>query len=116
MKTKHNGSSTPKRELRTYTAAQPMPLRTTATGEKQVQGYAIVWNSPSLDLGGFVEVCAPHMLDRTLKQSHSILALRDHKQELLLGNTAAGTLELHTDATGLAYVITLPKTAIGDDT
>lgn len=116
MKKQRNGSSTPKRELRTYTAAQPMTVRTTADGSKQIVGYAIVWNSPSVDLGGFTEICSPNMLDRTLKQSPDVLALRDHKQELLLGRTTAGTLDLRTDSKGLAFVITLPKTAIGDDT
>jgi HK97 family phage prohead protease len=93
-----------------------MTVRTTADGSKQIAGYAIVWNSPSCDLGGFTEICSPKMLDRTLKQSPDVLALRDHKQELLLGRTTASTLELRTDSKGLAFTITLPKTAIGDDT
>jgi HK97 family phage prohead protease len=93
-----------------------MTVRTTTEGSKQIEGYAIVWNSPSVDLGGFTEICSTNMLDRTLKQSPDILALRDHKQELLLGRTTAGTLELRTDAKGLCFTITLPKTAIGDDT
>ena len=42
--------------------------------------------------------------------------MRDHKQELLLGRTTAGTLESRTDSHGCAFTITLPKTAIGDDT
>jgi HK97 family phage prohead protease len=105
-----------KRELRTYTAASPLEVRTTADGHKQVSGYAIVFNSKSVDLGGFTEICSPSMLDRTLKESPDILLLRDHKQELLLGRTTAGTLELKTDARGLAFTVTLPKSAIGDDT
>jgi hypothetical protein len=113
---KQKGSQSRKRELRTYTAAQPLTVRTTPDGSKQVAGYAIVWNSPSVDLGGFTEICAPSMLDRTLKENPDVLALRDHKQELLIGRTTAGTLDLKTDSTGLAFVVTLPKTAIGDDT
>lgn len=113
---KPKGTPAPKRELRTYTASQPMTLRTLANGTKQIAGYAIVWNSPSVDLGGFVEVCDPAMLDRTRKQNPDILALRDHKQELLLGRTTAGTLQLRTDSKGLAFTISLPATPIGDDT
>ena len=71
--TTKKGSQSLKRELRTYTAAQPMTVRTTADGSKQIAGYAIVWNSPSVDLGGFTEVCSPKMLDRTLKQSPDVL-------------------------------------------
>jgi len=104
-----------KREVRSFTATQPFSVRTLANGNKQVSGYAIVWNSPA-DLGDFQEVCSPQMLTRTLRERPDILALRDHKQELLLGRTSAGTLQLRVDSTGLAFTITLPQTAIGDDT
>ena len=112
---KRKGTSVPELEMRTA-VAKPMTVRTTSDGSKQVAGYAIVWNSPSCDLGGFTELCAPTMLNRTLKESPDVLALRDHKQELLLGRTTAGTLELKTDDIGLAFTVTLPKTQIGDDT
>ncbi|HEX4032611.1 MAG TPA: HK97 family phage prohead protease [Terracidiphilus sp.] len=93
-----------------------MTVRTLADGSKQIGGYAIVFNSRSVDLGGFTEIVSPGAVKRTLKDGHPILALRDHKQELLLGNTAAGTLELKADSKGLAFTITLPRTAIGEDT
>ena len=105
-----------KHEVRSFTAAQPFSVRTTADGRKQVSGYAIVFNSPSQDLGGFAEICSPQMLNRTLKQNPDVLMLRDHKQELLLGRTTAGTLDLLVDSTGLAFTVTLPQTTIGDDT
>lgn len=104
------------REVRSFTAAQPFSVRTLANGQKQVSGYAIVWNSRSQELDGFVEVCSPGMLTRTLRENPDVLILRDHKQELLLGRTTAGTLQLRTDNKGLAFTVTLPATAIGDDT
>jgi HK97 family phage prohead protease len=104
------------KEIRSFTAPQPFAVRTLPTGEKQVSGYAIVFSSPSVDLGGFVEVCDPKMLTRTLKQNPDVLALRDHKSEMLLGRTTAGTLALTVDSTGLRFAVTLPKTSIGDDT
>jgi len=116
MKNKKGSAAGLKREVRTYAASQPLTIRTTADGRKLVQGYAIVFNSPSVDLGGLTEICSPKMLDRTLKENPDVLAFRDHKQELLLGRTTAGTLELRTDSTGLAFTITLPQTNIGDDT
>ena len=103
------------REVRSFTASQPFSVRTTADGQKQVSGYAIVFNSPSQDLGGFTEICAPTMLNRTLRENPDVLILRDHKQELLLGRTTAGTLSLNVDSVGLAFTATLPQTAIGDD-
>jgi uncharacterized protein len=115
MKHKSLALRSGKREVRTYVAASPLEVRTTADGHKQVSGYAIVFNSKSVDLG-FTEICSPNMLDRTLKESPDILLLRDHKQELLLGRTTAGTLEFKTDSKGLAFTVTLPKTATGDDT
>lgn len=107
---------TPKHEVRSYTAVRPLTVRTTADGSKQVSGYAIVFNSQSADLGGFKEICSPNMLTRTLRENPDVLALRDHKQELLIGRTTAKTLDLSIDGTGLAFTITLPRTAIGDDT
>jgi hypothetical protein len=104
------------REVRSFKASQPFSVRTTADGGRQVSGYAIVWNSPSQDLGGFTEICSSGMLTRTLRENPTVLMLRDHKQELLLGNTAANTLQLKVDSTGLAFTVTLPQTAIGDDT
>jgi hypothetical protein len=115
--TKKKGSTVShQREVRTYAASRPLTIRTTTDGSKQVSGYAIVFNSPSVDLGGFTEICSPRMLDRTLQENPDVLAFRDHKQELLLGRTTAGTLELKTDSIGLAFTITLPKTNVGDDT
>ncbi len=108
--------ATSAREVRTYTSALPLTIRTTADGSKQVAGYAVIFNSQSLDLGGFTEIVAPTALDRTLRENPDVLALRDHKQELLLGRTTANTLELRTDDKGLAFTLTLPKTQIGDDT
>ncbi|HEV2133396.1 MAG TPA: HK97 family phage prohead protease [Terracidiphilus sp.] len=113
---KDRGPSAPRREVRTYPAAHPLTARTLKDGAKQIQGYAIVFNSRSTDLGGFIEICSPQMLTRTLKESPDVLALRDHKSELLLGRTTAGTLALNPDNKGLAFTITLPKTNIGDDT
>jgi HK97 family phage prohead protease len=104
------------KEIRSHVVTKPFEVRTLPDGGKQVSGYAIVWNSPSVDLGGFVEVCDPQMLTRTLRESPDVLMLRDHKQELLLGRTTAQTLTLSVDGTGLRFVCTLPKTATGDDT
>jgi uncharacterized protein len=113
---RHTEIDTMRKEIRSFTAAQPFTVRTLADGTKQVGGYAVVWNSRSVDLGGFTEICAPTMLDRTLRESPDVLILRDHKQELLLGRTTANTLQLRTDSTGLAFTVALPQTAIGGDT
>jgi uncharacterized protein len=76
----------------------------------------VIFNSPSVDLGGFTEVCAPGMFTRTLRESPDVLMLRDHNSSQLLGRTTAGTLKLKQDAKGLAFSVILPKTAIAVDT
>jgi HK97 family phage prohead protease len=105
---------TPAREVRTIRNASPLELRA-ENGQNTVSGYAVVFNSESLDLGGFTEICAPGMLDRTLTDSPDVLCLRDHKQELLLGRTTANTLALKTDSKGLRFTLSLPNSPTGAD-
>jgi uncharacterized protein len=87
-----------------------------ADGAQILTGYAVRFNSPSVDLGGFTEVCAPGMFTRTLKESPDVLCLRDHNSSQLLGRTMAGTLTLTQDSKGLAFSVTMPKTVIAEDT
>jgi HK97 family phage prohead protease len=87
-----------------------------ADGSQILTGYAVRFNSPSVDLGGFTEICAPGMFTRTLRESPDVLMLRDHVSSQLLGRTKAGTLTLTQDSNGLAFSVTLPNTAIAADT
>jgi HK97 family phage prohead protease len=96
--------------------AKEIRLSTNADGTRVLTGYAVVFNSPSVDLGGFTEVCAPGMFTRTLRESPDVLMLRDHVSSQLLGRTSAGTLTLNQDTKGLAFSVSLPNTAIADDT
>src|ERR1017187_4577225 len=96
--------------------ASEIRIATSADGVKSLSGYAVVFNSPSVDLEGFTEICSPGMFTRTLQESPDILLLRDHSSSQLLARTTAGTLTLTQDAKGLAFTATLPKTAIADDT
>src|SRR5258705_9821989 len=91
-------------------------MSTGADGSQILTGYAVRFNSPSVDLGGFTEVCAPGMFTRTLRESPDVLMLRDHNSSQLLGRTTAGTLTLTQNSNGLAFSVTMPKTAIAEDT
>ncbi|MBB5066151.1 HK97 family phage prohead protease [Granulicella mallensis] len=84
-------------------------------GSNTVSGYAVLYNSLSVDLGGFVETIAPGALTRTLADSPDVLCLRDHQVELLLGRTISGTLILTEDSIGLNFVCQLPNTTTGND-
>jgi HK97 family phage prohead protease len=77
--------------------------RVSASDGRTLTGHAIVFNSYSRDMGGFVETIDPAAVDRTLLEALDVRALIDHNQEKLLGRTRAGTLELRKDAKGLAF-------------
>lgn len=86
----------------------------TADGRKIV-GYAVVFNQPSQDLGGFVEVFEPSAVDRTLAERLDVRALVNHDPSQVLGRTTAGTLRLAKDARGLRVEIDPPDTTSGRD-
>jgi uncharacterized protein len=68
---------------------------------RKIRGYAIVFNSLSVDLGGFREIIAPEAVDRTLSEGLDVRALVDHDSAKVIGRTRAGTLVLRKDSKGL---------------
>ena len=85
-----------------------------AVGQK-IRGYAIVFDTPSHDLGGFQEIITPAAVDRTLGEHLDVRALVDHDTSKVLGRTKAGTLALRKDARGLLVEIDPPETTVGRD-
>lgn len=89
-----------------------------AGGDKQsprLVGHAAVFNAPSQDLGGFIEIVKPGAFTRTLKSERDPLALVQHMPQLVLGRRSAGTLKLAEDARGLAFEIVVPDTTAARD-
>lgn len=82
--------------------------------DRRIAGYAIRFDRPSLDLGGFTEVFAPTSIDRTLA-SVDVRALSGHDHVRLLGRVSAKTLRLSKDAGGLVFDLWLPDTTDGRD-
>lgn len=72
---------------------------------KRLNGYAIVFNSLSENLGGFKEIIAPDAVDRALNEGADVRALVDHDSGKVIGRTRAGTLTLRKDARGLRVQI-----------
>jgi HK97 family phage prohead protease len=103
-----------KKELR-YQAAKELRVQTAADGSRTISGYAIRYNEPSVDLGGFTEIVAPGAVTESLKRNPSVLCLRDHDPSLLMGRTTAKTLTLTEDANGLLFLCKLPTTASAND-
>jgi HK97 family phage prohead protease len=80
-------------------------------GGTRIRGYAIVFNSLSVDLGGFREIILPEAIDRTLSEAADVRALVDHDSGKIIGRTRAGTLSLTKRTKGL-YVDIQPDPEI----
>lgn len=80
-----------------------------------ISGYAAVFNSPSEDLGGFIEIIAPGAFKRSLDAKKDIRAFADHDMGKILARSKNGTLSLEEDTTGLKTTIKLPNTTLGND-
>lgn len=78
---------------------------------RRIRGTAIVFNSRSLDLGGFTEIIAPEAVDRTLNDALDVHAFWNHDSGEVLGRTRAGTLQLRKVQRGLQVVIDPPSWA-----
>lgn len=84
-----------------------------STKAKTIYGYAIVYNSASADLGGYVEVIARDAFTEDLATGKKIVALYEHESQNVLGDTESGTLKLTPDDKGIAFELELPDTDFG---
>jgi len=89
------------------------PLKTSSQG--MLTGYAAVFNSPSLDLGGFREIILPGAFKRSLATGEHVRALYNHNADQVLGRVGSGTLRLSEDETGLRFELDLPPTTYARD-
>ena len=72
---------------------------------KRIVGHAIVFDSRSENLGGFVEVIASEAVDRALSEGADVRALVDHDSGKVIGRTRAGTMTMKKDDRGLRVMI-----------
>lgn len=78
-----------------------------AEGPETIEGYAALFDSPSNDLGGFVELIEPGAFERSIAEA-DVRALQNHNADRVLGRNTAGTLELAEDERGLRFRILVP--------
>ena len=84
---------------------------------RNVDGYALVFNSLSENLGGFREQILPEAVDGVIEKS-DVMALLNHDSSrgiLARSRYGNGTLTLTADDRGLRYTFDAPKTSLGDE-
>lgn len=84
---------------------------------RSVEGYAIVFNQLSNDLGGFYEIIEPTALNDIINDSTVLCVLNHNVDRGLLAKycKGVGTLKLKIDNFGLYYQFEAPNTVLGDE-
>ena len=84
---------------------------------REVNGYAIVFNSLSENLGGFREIIAPEAVDGVIEKSDIVAVLNHDSSRGILGRSrnGEGSLKLSVDEKGTAFRFDAPRTALGDE-
>ena len=84
---------------------------------RTIDGYALVFNSLSHNLGGFVETISPNALDGVLERSDVVALLNHDNSRGILGRSrfGKGSLKLSVDDHGLRFVVEAPHTSLGDE-
>lgn len=80
-------------------------------GKPRIDGRAILFDSWSVDLGGFKE----RMVPGSVTLDADLLALFDHATDKVLGRTSAGTMEVRQDQIGVAFTAYPPETTWAKD-
>lgn len=101
-----------KQETRNFDA--DFELRAEGDGMTFV-GYAAKFNSPSEDLGGFVETIEQGAFRRSLRSRNDVKLLVNHDTGRVLASTRSGTMKLYEDEVGLRVEASLPNTTDGRD-
>jgi hypothetical protein len=90
-------------------------IRSVSDGPAHIYGYAAAFSKLSRRLGGFVERVMPGAFDATLRSiaekdvNVNLVCRFNHKDDMLLGTTQAGTLVLDVDERGLKYDVIPPN-------
>lgn len=87
----------------------------TASENRQLNGYAIVFNRFSQDLGGFIEQVAPEAVNRMLRDGSDVGSLIDHDWHYILGRRNAGNVRYEKDTFGLRVITDPSKTTYAAD-
>lgn len=104
-----------KKEVRTFDITN-LRTRDGAEGEANaIEGYAAVFNSPTMIGDWFEESIAPGAFGKAISTNGDIRALFNHDWNNVLGRTKSGTLRLSEDERGLKFEVDLPDTSVARD-
>lgn len=84
---------------------------------RKVEGYAVIFNSQSEDLG-FYETIEPSAITDEVIAKSDVFALMNHDDKrgiLARSRRGKGSLKLSIDSKGLKYEFDAPKTALGNE-
>ncbi|MBO2714483.1 phage major capsid protein, partial [Lactiplantibacillus plantarum] len=96
---------TPEDDAKTGDQQQDDQQQSDKQQPKTIEGYALLFNSPSKDLGGFRETIDSKALDGV--DLSNVIMLDQHDYSKPLASVKAGTLELTPDEKGLHFTATL---------
>lgn len=85
---------------------------------RHIVAYGAVFNSRSVDLGGFTEIILPSAITQETIDKSDVLCLIDHSKArgvLARSNKGKGSLKLSVDGRGLKYEFDAPHTQLGDE-
>ena len=99
-------------EIRTL-PGQDVQLRKAFDGKNYIEGYGIVFNKWSQDLGGFIERIAPEAIKG--QSWEGTIGTRNHNNDVILGKVPK-TMEIKSDTHGVFYSIETPDNTAGRDT
>lgn len=107
---------TKKKETRTFDITNLKTRDGTTEEESNVaEGYAAVFNSPTVICDWFTETISPGAFARAISENGDIRALFNHNWDHVLGRTKNGTLRLEEDERGLKFEVELPNTSVARD-
>lgn len=90
--------------------------REAGSAETVLEGYAVVWDSLSVEMWGFREKFEAGAFAANLRTDPDVKALVDHDPSKLLGRTTSGSLSVKEDDKGLLMRVKMPDTQLGRDT
>lgn len=86
--------------------------------DRTIEGYALIFDTRSNDLGGFYEVIERSALTEDVINRSDVFALLNHNRDkgvLARSKNGVGSLTLSIDEVGLKYRFDAPNTALGDE-